>query len=61
MVAPLVVHLATGTPRRVEGLCTHCLLPALIEVEVWRLMTGGLSSLGTWRGCVDCRRRADPL
>lgn len=51
----LVVQLVAGTPRRIDGLCCRCLLPALIEVPVLSLTLAGVTPFGVTRWCTDCQ------
>lgn len=49
--------LETGTPRR--AWCSRCLLPSVIEIDLFHLQTNGVSSMGTYRRCVDCGGRSE--
>lgn len=48
-----VVHVTPGEPRAIEGLCPHCLLPSLVEVDLAAMTEMGVTVLGTWTGCAD--------
>lgn len=54
MADRVVIQITSGTPERTDGLCTHCLLPALVTVPMVLLGSAGVSTIATWTGCSDC-------
>lgn len=58
-VSSRVLILTPGTPVRVDELCPHCFLPALLDFPLLHITAAGVSELARPRVCTDCRRRID--
>ncbi len=52
----LTLHVASG-PIRTGLWCERCLLPSVVEVDLFWLRTTGVTRLGTYRECLDERTR----
>ncbi|QJD49860.1 hypothetical protein QDW19_gp45 [Microbacterium phage AvGardian] len=47
--------------ERPDGLCPHCLNPALKEFTAQRIDMDGVTPVGTRVACVDCRVWLGPI
>lgn len=49
------VRLEVGGMTHLDELCTQCWCTTVWRVELVTLRDTGVTSWGTWTGCIDCR------
>ena len=60
MARVVILYSYPTTPVPVDGWCPACLLPSLVTFDLVTLSEHGVSTLGTWTGCGDCRTPLKP-
>lgn len=56
-MAVYIAGIVAGTPEPLDALCPQCWLPSMVCVPILSITDTGVSTFGTWTGCVHCDAR----